>query len=151
MKCGGCGQDVPEHVDRCPVCGRDVGFPNVRAAEQDDERAALDDRYRSASEDAVRRGCQEILTNFEKAVRTSKAVFCRSLGVASEPLSSEQALFATFYSQIRAGARLPEDNEFDRMRGPIDQTLFPYYAEKERGQGPAAITEAKAKRDWNQA
>jgi hypothetical protein len=41
MICKRCGIEAPAHVERCHVCGQDVGFPNVRAAESVEEINAL--------------------------------------------------------------------------------------------------------------
>jgi len=56
-------------------------------------------------------------------------VINRSLGKINEFLSSDTELFATFYQAVGGEARLPEDNEWDKIRPAVDSLLFPYYAE----------------------
>jgi hypothetical protein len=75
----------------------------------------------------LREGTKVVLENFEKAVQNSKAVLCRSLGVASWLISSDNVLFGTFWLEVDAGTRLPADNEFDRARRAVDATFFPSY------------------------
>jgi len=50
----------------------------------------------------------------------------------SELLSSDNTLFATFYQSVHGDARLPEDNEWDRIRQSVDSLLFPYYYDQLR-------------------
>lgn len=143
LGCPSCAEQIPEHARLCPVCNGDVGFPNVRAARKREERDALVARYRSAKDAAIRRGCQDVLVQFEEAVRRSKAVFCRNWGVLCRLLSSDTELYASFYGQVRAEARLPLNTELDRTRLVVDATFFPYYYENVRfaalsinGRGP---------------
>ncbi len=130
MRCPRCGEEVPNHVDRCPVCGHDVGFPNVRAAEDPKERQALDGRHRAAQSHATAHGCKRVLDQFEDAVRSSKAVYCCAWGVATPVFESDNELFTTYHERVRMGARLPEDNEYDPKRTGVDGTLFPDYYDK---------------------
>jgi hypothetical protein len=47
-------------------------------------------------------------------------------------VSSDNELYATFHQLVRAEARLPEDNEYDRFRTPVDATMFPGYYDRIR-------------------
>jgi hypothetical protein len=127
VNCRQCGENVPASVRSCPSCQEDVGFPNVRAAETREEKAALQIRLSHAETSAKTRNCDAILRDFGKAVLLSKAVFCRNLGVVSSLVSSDSALYTNFYKQIDGEIRLPEDNRFDRGRSAVDGTLFPNY------------------------
>lgn len=127
-----CGEQVPDHVRHCVVCGADAKVPNVRAANRIDEISALNQRLKAAEKDSDKRSSLGILSDFRKAVANSSSVVCRSLGVVSELLSSDNTLFATFYKGIHGDARLPEDNEWDRIRQAVDSLLFPYYYEEIR-------------------
>ncbi len=122
-----CGADVPDHVRHCVVCGADAKVPNVRAASRPEEVAALEHRVTEAEQKANDGGYNTVLNDFRKAVANSVAVVCRSLGKMSELVSDNNQLFATFYQSVHSDARLPEDNEWDRIRQSVDSLLFPYY------------------------
>lgn len=127
MKCLNCLEEVPEHVRSCVVCGRDVGYPNVRAADRTEEVKALELRINEAEENADSLGYKSILENFRDAVAQSAAVVCCPLGKLSELVSSDNKLYQTFYQAVGSEARLPEDNEWDKIREPVDSLLFPHY------------------------
>jgi len=125
--CLNCRRAVPDHVRNCPYCQTDVGFPNVRAASQKIETEALNERFKNALVSARARKCEEILLDFGNAAARSSAVISRSLSAIQTLVSSERALYISFYRQVESGSRLPEDNAWDRGRLAVDSTLFPLY------------------------
>jgi hypothetical protein len=127
MKCFNCHEEIPDYVRSCVVCGADAGFPNVRAALLSEEVSSLDRRVKETTEDATLRGCEGILKLLCDAVAKSEAVISRSLGKINELVSSDNQLYQTYYQAIGSESRLPEDNEWDRIRGSVDSLLFPYY------------------------
>ncbi|NQT12923.1 MAG: zinc ribbon domain-containing protein [Planctomycetes bacterium] len=132
MKCPDCGEEHPDYVRSCPVCGHDVGFPNVRAAAVREETEALTAREESALHNAEARGCAHVVEQFRNAVRNSQAAVCRPISPLQVLVSSDNELYATFSKLVRAQARLPKSNEMDQIRVAIDATLFPYYHEEIR-------------------
>lgn len=122
-----CGEGVPAHLRHCVVCETDAGCPNVRAADNIREKHALAQRVREACDDAEARGCIEQLGKFQDAVMQSKAVIARSVAKISELVNNDNELYSTFYQQIDAKSRLPEDNEWDAGRESVDSLLFPHY------------------------
>src|SRR5580700_4670527 len=130
MSCKNCGADIPDHMTRCPVCRADVGFPNVRAAERANEEAALASRVSAAQTNAAARGTLAVLNDFGAAVTTSKAVLARPLGDLDALVKSKNALYISFHTQVRAGARIPEDNDWDRGRSAAESTVHPNYYDK---------------------
>jgi predicted nucleic acid-binding Zn ribbon protein len=122
-----CREQVPAHVRHCVVCGADAKVPNVRAADSTDEVKALEQRVLSAEQRAQALGYGRVLKDFQLAVSKSSAVICRSLGQVNDLVSGDNQLFATFYQSVHADARLPEDNEWDKIRQSVDSHLFPYY------------------------
>jgi hypothetical protein len=130
MNCPHCSSAVLAHVERCHVCGEDVGFPNVRAAQTPTEQAALASRLTAAQTSANARGILAILNDFGGAVKSSRAVLARALGDLHSFVMSENRLYVSFHSQVRAGSRLPEDNQWDRGRNSAEGTIHPIYAEK---------------------
>ena len=129
MKCPKCQEEIPDHVRSCVVCGVDVGYPNVRAALRDEEVNALKLRVKEVEEDANLRGCKSVLANFCASAANSSVVVGLPLGKINEFLSSDVQLFATFYQAVGGEARLPENNEWDKIRQAVDSLLFPFYAD----------------------
>ena len=130
LLCRFCGSSIPEHIERCVVCQRDVGFPNVRATKCQEEIEALDKRLKDAMVSAEARKCQDILEDFGGAVLASKVVIARNLTIVLNLVSSSNAMYISFYKQVSSGMRLPEGNKFDRGRSAVDGVLFPYYKDK---------------------
>lgn len=130
MNCPGCGKAVAAHWSRCDMCKAVLGFPNVRSAGLTAEVKHLEERYRAAYDDAKLRGAEVILRMFEEQIVShSRAVICRALGTLNHFVQSGHGPFQTFYQQVTRN-RIPEDNQFDRVRGAVDFLFFPYYAER---------------------
>lgn len=130
MKCNNCGGDLSDHEIRCHVCMRDIGFPNVRAAETREETVELARRLATAITSAKARGCEAILESFGQAVLGSSVVVSRPLGLVKNVVESANQLITSFYQQVDGGSRLPEDNQFDRARPSVDGLMFPYYGDQ---------------------
>lgn len=122
--CNYCREPVPLAATCCPHCGRPSLFPNVRAAEDKNERAALAGRYKAAVDIAVARGCEGVLRDFENATRRSRAVIARPLQETERLTSSDLELYSTYYKLIEAGVRLPSGERWDKLRQLADVSLF---------------------------
>ena len=122
-----CAADVPEHERHCVVCDSDAGYPNVRAASQPEELAALQDRADEARVYAESEGIGQVLDEFREAAGGAKAVVAMPVAKLSELVSSDNALYRSFYKDIEAGNRIPESNEWDPIRQSADALLFPHY------------------------
>lgn len=131
-RCQECRHEIPLSWNCCPHCARPGLFPNVRAAQLESERAALDSRYQAALRGAEGRGCRKIAEEFEAEARRSKAVISRSLREAEILAGSDQDLYTTYYKKLDAEIRLPHGNRWDRLRGLADEALFPNYREQIR-------------------
>jgi hypothetical protein len=127
MDCPRCSASIRGNERNCPSCGNDVGYPNVRAAKEYEEKAALAKRYEKALENASGRGCRDVIIAFLGALRSSVAVFCRSPSKVKELVSSANELYATFYLLVGAGARRLEGSKMDLQRRIADSIMFPYY------------------------
>jgi len=114
MNCHLCNTIVPSFARNCPVCQADVGFPNVRAAQAIEEQKAIDERLADAEVSARSRVIESELNNFGIAVLKSKAVIARNIGIVAKLVSSDTELYASFYQQVGAEVRLPEENPWDR-------------------------------------
>jgi len=132
MKCQQCGNEVRSHERHCAVCDADVGYPNVRCALGAEEVSALAQRVAEAQRSCAARECTDILVAFAAAVRMSKAVLGRSLQQVLQLVSSDNELYATFYAQVDAHARRPEETLMERDRLLADDLLFPHFREEIR-------------------
>jgi len=130
MNCPNCTSPILPHEERCHVCGADAGFPNVRAAKDPAEVAALASRLNAAQTTASARGVLPMLEDFGQKVLRSRAVLARSLGDLDSLVKSENALYVNFHSQVRAGSRIPEDNQWDKGRVAAESTINPGCYEK---------------------
>jgi hypothetical protein len=73
-----------------------------------------------------------VLSEFRKAVCSSRAVVCRSVSKLKDLVSSDNELYASFYQLVASGARRPEPTRIDRQRLLADDLLFPYYRDQIR-------------------
>ena len=126
-KCHRCGELLAAHSPTCTNCGIQADYPNVRAATQVLEIAQLNVRLAGARASAEARNCDQQLEEFGLAVLNSKAVMARNVSVLGAMVYSDRALYTTFHEQVRAVARLPEDNEEDQIRQQIESAFFPHY------------------------
>lgn len=132
IPCAECSNEIPEPAPCCPHCGQRANFWNVIDAGQPDERAALQVRYDAAKTDALARGADAAVKNFETAVAGSKAVLARSVDHVLQLANSTQEPYATYYQLIEAGLRLPDNDEWNRARELTDTVLFPLYKDQIR-------------------
>lgn len=119
---------IPPSEPSCPACRKGLPAPNVRAAADNEEIESLQKRLKLAESETQARNCKHILDNFGDEVSKSQAVICRPLGNIKEIVSSN-ALYSTYYEQVRANIRLPEDSFYDNKRGAVDSMFFPNYHE----------------------
>jgi len=132
IPCPDCKNDIPQPANACPHCGRPGIFWNVTQADDASERTALQSRYDTAKADALLRGADVNVLDFENATRASMAVIARSDTDLLRLANSTRQLYATYYQQIEAGLRLPDGDEWDGAREITDSLLFPKYKEKIR-------------------
>jgi hypothetical protein len=124
-----CGHGLPINADRCPHCGRPGLYPNVRAASRPAEKQALARRYRGARYALHSRGCGNVADALMKALAGSTAVITRPLGEVERLARSDREVYSTYYKQIEAEVRLPDDSQWDSLRRIAEEALFPGYKE----------------------
>src|SRR2546430_6468060 len=98
--CNECHNEVPQPSERCPHCGRPGYFWNVIAAEDPAETSALERRYLAAKREAIGRGADKALQDFENVLSGSKAVITRSESEVLRLATSTRQLHATYYRMI---------------------------------------------------
>jgi hypothetical protein len=126
LLCTDCDTILPYAARECVGCGCDVGFPNVRAAELVAEVEGLRERVRYAQVASRERNCANELEAFGTAASEAAAVMTRSLATLDGLVSTQSAAMVSYYKMVRAGIRLPENNEFDANRDRIDATINPF-------------------------
>ncbi len=126
LKCKCCGAPVPPEKRDCQACGEDNGAPNVRLAESEEERKALARRLRDAETSTKARNCSNVLERFGVAVLSSQAVIARSLAVVQDLIEGGRT-YTNYHRQLASGARIAEDNQWDRTRTQVDAALFPNF------------------------
>lgn len=127
--CDHCHFQMPSSADRCPHCGLPGIFPNVRAAELQQEVQALGARYSSSLEDAQRRTAESAVLDFERHVANSEAVISMPIEEALRLANSENHAYITYYQQQKSGAKLLQDGRWDLPRAITDNLLFLGYHE----------------------
>ncbi|WP_202330608.1 hypothetical protein [Mesorhizobium sp. L-8-3] len=125
--CAHCKSVVPRHVRDCTVCGEAVGFPNVRAAKEAGEVAALGLRHEKAFVSARAASYETELVEFGEEVSKSEAVIARSMSVLDRLVNMESSLLSTYHQEVRSNGRVPQDNSWDKGRDAADSTINPNY------------------------
>lgn len=132
ITCPHCKNEIPSSAACCPHCGEPGLFWNIIQAESPAEQAALQNRYDSAKADALTRGSNLAVEDFQRAVKHSVAVIARSDLDLHRLANSTKQLYGTYYQQIDAGLRLPDGNDWDVAREVTDSLLFPNYKQEIR-------------------
>jgi hypothetical protein len=127
MNCPECRQKVPPAWALCPHCGRPALFPNVRAAEEPDQKDALRARYDDAVKAAAGRGSGAEVVAFEAACAASMAVLARPLGEVQRLARSDDEGYATYYQLTEAEVRIPSGDRWDALRRLTDEAIHPGY------------------------
>jgi hypothetical protein len=130
--CTHCTHDVPSPAACCPHCGRPSLFPNVRAAHKQDERKALNRRYKERIKAAQAQNASKNVHSFQEALRRSTIVVARPLKEVDRLATSDKEGYATYYQLQEAEIRFPDGGEWDILRRTADQALFTGYADKLR-------------------
>lgn len=123
---------MPGSATVCPHCGRPSLYPNIRAAEEPAEVAALEKRYRLAESDARRRGAGAALHDFERAINGTVAILARSSNELLRLATGDDEIYATFYQLIGAGVKSHTMDEWSLLRAIADEALFSGYKQNIR-------------------
>jgi hypothetical protein len=125
--CVKCGTEIRPNERACSNCGKDAGFPNVRAAKSPEERAALGARFQAAQVLAVARGITLELDAFIEAVnRRSHPVVNRSLGSLNSWAEGSNPLFNSFHCQFETMGRTPNGSNYDQQREAAEAVINPF-------------------------
>ncbi len=127
--CPHCGYVIPASWERCPHCALPGLFPNVRAAERQDEVEALDHRYEAAMQKVAARSCVKQAQDFEAAMDKSTVVLARSENEMMRLATDDNELCSTYYKLGKADVRFPLGEHWDVLREVADSALFQGYRE----------------------
>lgn len=127
--CAECSHDFSFSSERCPHCGRPGLYPNVDAANDAAEVAALERRYISAKQEAQTRGATTAVDLFQAEVGNSQAVIARPAGEFQRLSTSDNEVYATYYQLLNAGVKLQMGEKWDALRRVADDALFTGYRE----------------------
>jgi hypothetical protein len=131
--CGFCKCTMPSSADRCPHCARPSLFPNVEAAADPAEVAALDARYDAAVTLATANGTAVIAGVLERETATrSRAVLSRDSSEVYRLACGDDQLYTTYHKLLDAGFRVPTGSSWDQIRSSVDAMVFPGYAKEVR-------------------
>lgn len=127
-----CGFENPLGNEHCSGCGEFLGFPNVNDCSQQEERDALEKRYKESVEYAAKKGFDAKRVEFENAVKKSTAVINVDLHYLHSLMVGKNTLYSTYQLQTRGETRELAATEFDKERRGIEGTLFGGYGENIR-------------------
>ena len=127
--CPKCGRPADESLRLCPTCGKDLGCPNVRAANSFVESEALAERARSARSHAASRG---VVSEFDRLLvavqQHSHVVVAMPSLYARSFLLDARALYAGYEALVGTPARTPAPFAHDSKRWSVSGKLFGSYA-----------------------
>lgn len=126
-QCPHCHIDFYIGLRSCPHCAQPSFFPNVDLAESDVEKSALELRYEMQRKEAESVGKVSSIDHVMDVVKKSTACKGMPRWELDRLISSETATAATYYQQISGNCRIPDDNEWDRLRRITDSAFFQCY------------------------
>jgi hypothetical protein len=127
--CGNCGSKLSDVGNECLTCGAPIGPPNVRAAERDEEKSALEARYRRIFEDPSTPTLRDRLTDFSEKMTATCAVFNVDIDFLYTFVTNEKTLYTTYRHAVRGQLRKPAKGEDDRRRMLVEGMIFGTYGE----------------------
>lgn len=114
--------------DRCRDCCLPGTFPNVRAAqaEQDELRARYSEVLASVGETPQKSN----VAIAEVLAHNSAVVIARPVADTLQLVANRRAAYGSFYQQLAAATMKPEDSPWDVRRRTVDEAFFPGYRER---------------------
>ncbi len=123
-QCSFCNNFFSDESPMCPHCARPALYVNVDRAKDKAEQEALQRRCDTEIAEAKSRNCSPVLCDFAQATLKATAVIVRK-GFAFEALLNDDSrVYATYYQECLAGARIPDGSEWDELRILADTKLF---------------------------
>lgn len=125
VSCIKCQINAPDEIRYCPSCKRDLGAPNVRAAETSAERDALAKRVDSALARAKTEKRLPTVMSFRRSVdRESHVVVNMAPSFARSLVEDRRKVYANYEKLVGAELRTPATGADDRRRCAVDGWFF---------------------------
>jgi len=130
LKCRVCGSEICESLTYCSTCRTPAGFPNVRAANKDEEVEALENRYENALDSANLKGSIAIIRDFEKKLKSSHAVINTGIDTVHQILTDNRYLYTNYTNLVKGSIRKPANPENSGQRIIVGAKLFADYSDE---------------------
>ncbi len=130
--CTVCETLISSSADICHGCGELLGAPNVRSVNKEEEKRALEERYKRALERAAELGTQDRLKAFSQEMKGTCAVVNVDISFLHTFITNEKILYTSYSLGVRGQVRKPAEEDDDRQRLGVEGTLFGSYGEKIR-------------------
>lgn len=127
-----CSSEIPETAATCPTCGWYAGPPNVRAAQRQEEKDALKQRYFEALNKSLTNGSEQALNTFDENMKATCAVVNVELDFLHQFITNGNAIYSNYELSVKGQTRKPARGRDDRHRRAIEAMLFGGYAEEIR-------------------
>jgi hypothetical protein len=128
--CPRCGSPMSESLRYCAGCRYDLGAPNLRLANLDRERAALDARVAAARQAAITNGCLVEFDTFAKELEQRSAVVISVPALVLRMIVSDtRMIYVNIEKLIAAGVRVPPTFADDSHRRLVAGALFGSFGE----------------------
>jgi hypothetical protein len=124
LDCPDCGKPIDYWRVQCR-CGRFIGFPNWRAAQE--ERGELAARYDAAKRDASDRNILPLLTKLEALAEQARPVIAMSFAACDDILRSRK--YRNYDQRVGGGERDPAPALNHSDREMAGEKLYPMYSQ----------------------
>ena len=127
ITCAKCQLQINADSTTCPHCASPSLYPNVTAVSGAAERAALQARYELQVQRAEEQNRKDLLNTFESLAKSTRACISMPRWEIDRLVSKAGAVAATYFQQIEGNSRVPDNDEWDRLRRIADGAFFQSY------------------------
>jgi hypothetical protein len=122
-----CGVDLLPTGTQCHQCESPIGFPNVRKAES--EKKGLLKRFESTNASIKVRDIEDVVSRFRVYLeQESKLIIAKSVPDIIV-LGNPSKMMSTYHQEVRANARVAQNNRYDQNRDGYESIVNPQYYE----------------------
>lgn len=132
LNCKICSSEVLDTEEKCSTCHWYAGPPNVRAAEKQEERDALEARYINAIEKARTDGNEQYLASFDDSMKKTCAVINVDLDFLHQFIANSKLIYTNYRLGVEGQSRRPANDRDDKDRETIGAMLFGHFAKEIR-------------------
>lgn len=126
-----CGTDLPDNDRYCPTCTADIGAPNVRISQKQDNLKAIQRRFNEAKNTARNNNVINQLEELiNKWVDKTGVVISMPAPLARSLIQNPSELYKNYEELADENMRQPASLENDRIREIVGSTLFGSYKKR---------------------